>query len=202
MSPTDPNQQPHTATLEDLARRNALLESRLQRLEDIEEIKSLHRRYIRKLADRDWDGMADFFTEDAVTDIRWHGRTEGKKQLVEEVFDELHQLVKSADGYVLSSPVIELAAGADRAYGEWTWHRHICEFRTTGGLMRVWGPWLEGRYKCHYERVDGQWRFKDMWFRVVLPDADPEHDEMQERIAASGTHPHRSGAGLIRRDKA
>jgi hypothetical protein len=172
----------------------------VQRLEDIEAIKSLHRRYIRKLADRDWDGMADFFTDDAVTDIRWHGRTEGKQQLIEDVFEDLHALVKSADGYVLSSPVIEIEPGADRAYGEWTWHRHICEFRTTGGYMRVWGPWLEGRYKCHYERVDGQWRFKDMWFRVVLPDVDPEQDEMNARIEASAAGaPHKSGAGILQK---
>ncbi|MEO5663132.1 MAG: nuclear transport factor 2 family protein [Nocardioides sp.] len=173
------------------------LRRQVQRLEDIESIKSLHRRYIRKLADRDWEGMADFFTDDAVTDIRWHGRTEGKQQLVEDVFDELHALVKSADGYVLSSPVIELDAGSDRAYGEWTWHRHICEFRTLGGYMRVWGPWLEGRYKCHYERVDGGWRFKDMWFRVVLPDPDPEHEEMAARLE-SGT-PHVIGAGIVQK---
>ena len=175
------------------------LERRNRRLEDIEEIKNLHRRYIRKLADRDWEGMADFFTEDAVTDIRWHGRTEGKEQLVKEVFDELHALVKSADGYVLSSPVITIEPGADKAYGEWTWHRHVCEFRTTGGFMRVWGPWLEGRYKCHYERVDGVWQFKDMWFRVVLPDEDPTFDEMQERLAVSQSDPHRTGTGIQKR---
>jgi ketosteroid isomerase-like protein len=176
------------------------LRLQVQRLEDIESIKALHRRYIRKLADRDWEGMADFYTEDAVTDIRWHGRTEGKQQLVEDVFDELHKIVKSADGYVLSSPVIEIEAGSDRAYGEWTWHRHVCDFRTTGGYMRVWGPWLEGRYKCVYERVDGEWKFKDVWFRVVLPDPDPEPEEMAARMeaGASGT-PHVTGAGIVQK---
>ena len=80
---------------EDLLARIADLEARVRRTEDVESIKEVHRRYVRKLADRDWDGMADLFTEDAVTDIRWHGRTEGKDQLV-EVFDELHQTVSSA----------------------------------------------------------------------------------------------------------
>lgn len=176
------------------------LRRQVQRLEDIESIKSLHRRYIRKLADRDWEGMADFFTDDAVTDIRWHGRTEGKQQLIEDVFDELHTLVKSADGYVLSSPVIEIEPGSDHAYGEWTWHRHICEFRTMGGYMRVWGPWLEGRYRCHYERVDGDWKFKDMWFRAVLPDRDPEPEEMAARMeAGTSSTPHVTGAGIVQK---
>ena len=173
------------------------VQGRLRRLEDIEAIKNLHRRYIRKLADRDWDGLADFYTEDAVTDIRWHGRTEGKKQLVEDVLDVLHEMVKSADGYVLSSPVIELDAGADEAYGEWTWHRHVCDFRTTGGYMRVWGPWLEGRYRCTYARIGDEWKLKDVWFRVVLPDPDPTVEEMEERAAASP--PNVVGKGFLDR---
>jgi ketosteroid isomerase-like protein len=163
------------------------LERRLQRLDSIDSIKNLHRTYIRKLADRDWDGMADFFTDDAVTDIRWHGRTTSKQELIDNVFAELHALVKSHDGYILSSPVITVADDGETAYGEWTWHRHVCDFRTTGGFMRVWGPWLEGRYKCEYRLVEGQWLFSDMWFRVVLPDRDPEPGEMAERVAAGGT---------------
>jgi len=181
----------------DLVARIEKLEQGLRRVEDIEEIKALHRRYIRKLADRDWDGMADFFTEDAVTDIRWHGRTVGKQQLIEKVFDDLHGLVKSRDGYILSSPVIEIEPGADVAQGEWTWHRHICEFRMSGGYMRVWGPWLEGRYRCRYERVEGTWQFKEMWFRVVLPDEDPSAEEMEARLAAES--PTVIGEGNLRR---
>lgn len=172
------------------------LERRLQRAEDIESIKILHRTYIRKLADRDWDGMADFFTEDAVTDIRWHGRTTGKQELIDKVFTELHGMVRSHDGYILSSPVITIADDGQTAYGEWTWHRHVCEFRTFGGYTRVWGPWLEGRYKCHYRLVDGVWMFNDMWFRVVLPDRDLEPEQMEERIATGGAT---TGVGFLDR---
>lgn len=173
-----------------------LVERRLQGLEDIEAIKILHRTYIRKLADRDWDGMADMFTDDAVTDIRFHGRTVGKQELIDKVFGPLHALMKSHDGYILSSPVISVSDDGESAYGEWTWHRHVCEFRILGGLTRVWGPWLEGRYKTHYQRVGGTWMFQDMWFRVVLPDHDPEFEEMEQRIAAGGTT---TGAGFLER---
>jgi len=172
------------------------LERRLQRLEDTEAIKALHRTYIHKLADRDWEGMADMFTDDAVTDIRWHGRTVGRQELIEKVFAELHELVRSHDGYILSSPVIDVDSDAEHAYGEWTWHRHVCEFRTFGGYTRVWGPWLEGRYKTHYRKVGQNWLFSDMWFRVVLPDRDPEREEMDEHIAAGGAT---TGAGLLTR---
>jgi ketosteroid isomerase-like protein len=182
---------------EQLIERLALLEGKLQRLEDMEAIKALHRRYIRKLADRDWEGMADMFTDDAVTDIRSHGRTVGKQQLIDSVFDELHGLVRSADGYILSSPVIEIAPGGEVAHGEWTWHRHICEFRTYGGYMRIWGPWMEGRYRCQYRRVEGEWKFSDVWFRVVLPDPDLSQEEMQARLAAAPAHV--TGKGLLDR---
>jgi ketosteroid isomerase-like protein len=172
------------------------LERKLQRLDSIDSIKNLHRTYIRKLADRDWEGMADFFTDDATTDIRWHGRTEGKQELVEKVFSVLHGMVKSHDGYILSSPVVTVADDGETADGEWTWHRHVCEFRTTGGFTRVWGPWLEGRYKCQYRFVEGRWLFSDMWFRVVLPDRDPEADEMEARTAAGE---HVIGTGMLAR---
>lgn len=182
--------------MSDLEARLAEMERRLERFEDLEAVKNLHRTYIRKLADRDWEGMADMFCEDAVTDIRWHGRTTSRQELAERVFAELHTVARSNDGYILSSPVIEVADDGQTAYGEWTWHRHICEFRTFGGYTRVWGPWLEGRYKCHYRKVGGKWLFSDMWFRVVLPDPDPEADEMEARLAAGGA---RTGAGFLTR---
>lgn len=163
-------------SIEELAGELEELRARVRRHDDIEAIKALHRRYIRALADRDWHGLPDFFTEDAVTDIRWHGRTESRQELHDKVINELADLVTSPDGYILSSPVIELEPGADIATGEWTWHRHICQ-GTVGfasGVTRVWGPWMEGRYRCVYERVGDDWKFKDVWFRVVLPEADPE----------------------------
>jgi SnoaL-like domain len=172
-------------------------EQRIQRLEDIEAIKNLHHRYIRRLADRHWGDLSDMFTDDAVTDIRWHGRTVGKQELIDQVLTPLHGIVRSADGYILSSPVIELEAGSNEAYGEWTWHRHVCDFRTTGGYMRVWGPWLEGRYKCHYRKENGTWKLSNVWFRVVLPDPDPTPEEMADRQGAAP--PHRSGVGIFPR---
>jgi len=180
----------------DLEARLLELEKRVQRIDDIEAVKTLHHEYIRKLADREWEGMADMFCEDAVTDIRWHGRTTSRQELADRVFAELHGVARSHDGYILSSPMITVAEDGQTAYGEWTWHRHISEFRTFGGYMRVWGPWLEGRYKCHYRKVDGQWLFSDVWFRVVLPDPDPEADEMAARLA---TGDHVTGAGMLDR---
>lgn len=159
------------------------LAARLDRLESAEAIKRLHARYLRALADRQWDAMLDFFTEDATTDITWHGVTRGREALKRE-FDQLSRLVLSHDGYILSSPEIEVDGDGDAATGRWTWHRLVCEFPTPTGMMRAWGPWMEGRYRCRYVRVGGEWKIHDLWFRSVLPDPDPPAEEVRKLLAA------------------
>ncbi|MBI5439874.1 MAG: nuclear transport factor 2 family protein [Deltaproteobacteria bacterium] len=144
------------------------LERRLHELESAEEIKILQSRYVRALADRQWREMLDFFDEDAVTDITFHGVTRGKEELW-KVFERLEGLARFHDAYVLSSPVIRV--DGDAATGEWTWHRHYCDIATPHGpTLRVWGPWMEGRYSCEYVRRDGRWLIKQLYFRTVAPD--------------------------------
>jgi hypothetical protein len=151
----------------------ATLSVRVGRLEDVEAIKKLHRTYVRQLADREWAGMLDNFTADAVVDLRHHGVRQGRAELA-ELFEAMHAAGNPPDGYVLSSPVIEVAG--DQATGRWTWHRHLCEFPVMGAMLRVFGPWWEGRYRCSYRRVDGRWKFSAMTFRLVAPDKDIEAD--------------------------
>ena len=150
------------------------LQRRVLRLEDVEQIKALHRTYIRQLADRAWIDMVSNFTSDAVMDLRSHGPRRGHEQIA-ELFERMHAAGNPHDGYVLSSPVIEV--DGDLATGVWTWHRHLCEFPVMGAVMRVFGPWWEGRYHCTYRREDGRWKFENMRFRLVAPDADMEAEE-------------------------
>ena len=98
--------------------------------------------------------------------------------------DELAPVVKSKDGYVLSSPTITV--DGDTAYGEFIWHRFICEFRTSFGLMRVWGPWSERLYKVHYRRIDGEWKISNLWTRVIRPDHDDDVAVMPEGAVIGG----------------
>jgi ketosteroid isomerase-like protein len=156
----------------------ASLAEQVQRLEDVEQIKNLQRTYVRWLADRQWEAMLDAFTEDAVVDLRHHGVRHGRQE-VAELFAAMRSHGEPHDGYVLSSPVIDV--DGDTANGVWTWHRHLCEFPVMGATMRVYGPWWEGRYRCTYRREAGRWKISGMHFRVVLPDRDLEPDEMKER---------------------
>jgi ketosteroid isomerase-like protein len=150
------------------------LRARVETLEDIESIKKLHRTYVRQLADRRWDDMVAMFTADAVVDLRHHGARHGHAGIA-ELFGSMRAEGSPHDGYVLSSPVIEVYG--DVATGSWTWHRHLCEFPVMGAVLRVFGPWWEGRYRCTYRREDGQWKFATVHFRLVAPDRDLDADE-------------------------
>jgi ketosteroid isomerase-like protein len=151
------------------------LRARVRVLEDIESIKRLHRTYIRLLADRRWADMLDMFTADAVVDVRPQGVRRGRAEIA-KLFGAMHSAGNPHDGFVLSSPVIDV--DGDLAVGRWTWHRHRCEFPVMDGAVRVFGPWWEGRYRCTYRRDEGGWRFTAMRFRLVAPDRD---------VAADGT---------------
>lgn len=148
------------------------LEKRLDELESVREIEKLQQQYVRDLAERNWQGIADAYSDDAICDIRLHGVHHGKDSIEKMFASDLQDVVVSNDGYVLSSP--DITVDGDTAYGEWIWHRFQCEFKTAFGMMRIWGPWSEGLYKCHYARIDGVWKIQNLWFRVLRPDADDE----------------------------
>jgi ketosteroid isomerase-like protein len=164
-------------TDEELEARVLELEREVQRQEDVEEIKRLHYTYIRQLADRNWADMLEHFTDDAVVDLRHHGPRRGREEL-SQLFAAMHATGTPPDGYILSSPVVEVSG--DRATGVWTWHRHLCEFSVGGGTIRMYGPWWEGRYVSEYAREDGRWKFSSLRFRLVAPDPDLEPEQMQE----------------------
>jgi len=162
-------------TDDELEERIVELEREVQRQEDVEEIKALHRTYIRRLADRDWADMLELFTDDAVVDLRHHGPRRGREELA-GLFAAMHATGTPHDGYILSSPVVEV--DGDTGTGVWTWHRHLCEFSVGGAIVRHYGPWWEGRYRTEYARVGGRWKFRSMRFRLVAPDPDREPEEM------------------------
>ena len=147
------------------AQRSADAARRLARLDDVAEIRTLTRRYVRRLAAREWSGMLADFTEDAVVSIREHGERRGHGELA-ELFEQMHAAGSPPDGYLLTSPAIELT-GDDTATGSWTWHRLFSELPVMGGALRIAGPWWEGRYRIGYRRVEGRWRFAELRFRLA-----------------------------------
>jgi ketosteroid isomerase-like protein len=147
----------------------ALLDSRLTDLEALSDIEDLHRSFTRAVADRRFDALSGFFTDDAVIDMRSHGETRGK-DAIKRHFDGMESVPLTGAGYLLSSPVVQVSG--DAGSGEWTWHRFLADGTVAGRQVRVWGVWEEGRYHCSYRRTGRMWRFSRMRFRVVRPDRD------------------------------
>jgi ketosteroid isomerase-like protein len=146
------------------------LGARLQSLEDIEAIKELHRRFTKAVADRRFETLSGFFTDNAVIDMRRHGETVGRSA-IKQHFDGMEAQPLTGAGYVLSSPLVEVTG--DAASGEWTWHRFLADRPADVTSAGVRGTWEEGRYRCAYRRTEEGWRFSRLHFRVVLP----EHDD-------------------------
>ena len=140
------------------------LQARVQTLEDIESIKTLHREFTRAVADRRFDVLSGFFTDDAVIDMRRHGETHGRDAIGRH-FDGMAAVPLTGAGYLLSSPIVHVSG--EVATGEWTWHRLLAD-----ALVAGWGVWEEGRYRCSYRRTEDGWRISRMHFRVVLPEPD------------------------------
>jgi ketosteroid isomerase-like protein len=156
----------------------AALGARLQSLEDLEAIKELHRRFTKAVADRRFDTLSGFFTDDAVIDMRRHGPMHGRDAIARH-FGGMHAVPLTGAGYVLSSPVLDVTG--DTAAGQWTWHRFLADGTVAGKSVRVWGVWEEGRYRCSYRRIPYGWRFSRMHFRVVRPDHDDDPPDGGER---------------------
>lgn len=172
------------SNIDALTARLDALESKLHDLEAAKEILELQQTYLRDLSDRNFAGVAEAYADDAVCDIRQHGRHEGREEIMSMFSEELVPVVKSKDAYMLSSP--NITVDGDTAYGEFVWHRFVCEFRTAFGMMRVWGPWSEGIYKVHYRRIDGAWKIANLWTRVIRPDHDDDVAMLPEGAVIGG----------------
>jgi ketosteroid isomerase-like protein len=146
------------------------LDERVRELEALIDIEDLHRGFTRAVADRQFDTLSAYFTDDAVIDMRRHGETRGR-DAIKGHFDGMAAVPLIGAGYLLSSPIVHVTD--DVASGDWTWHRFIADGTAAGRPVRVWGVWEEGEYRCSYRRTEQGWRFSYMRFRVVRP----EHDD-------------------------
>jgi hypothetical protein len=125
------------------------LEKRVKTLEDLEQIKTLHREYLMYIQNLEMDKALDCFSENIVTDIAQYGIKKGKKEVGKFFHDVIRENVfVSRDGHFTVQPVITL--DGDKAKAHWMFYRLVPQ-----GERRF----VQGRYDCEYIRENGKWKF-------------------------------------------
>ena len=127
----------------------AELRSRVQRLEDREEIRELIARYGRAVDDRDWDALWAQYTPDAVFDSA-AGRSVGTDAIIDYYAERTSAYVASYH-YPHSSELTFV--DDDHATGVVCAH---AELTIEGDTVMV-----ALRYQDDYRRTDGRWRFHE-----------------------------------------
>lgn len=139
------------------------LEQRIQRLEDIEEIRHLKARYC-KYTDVDMEGrghdpedVVSLFTDDATIDTPFHHKVEGK----EGVRDHYQTVLKKPPFvlHMLMNHTIEVSS--DTATGEW------CSLvaATTPDNEALWNA---GYYDENYRRTADGWKISSMKLNLAF----------------------------------
>lgn len=143
------------ATLGYTAWRHAAVEERLQRVEDIEAIRSLLIDYGRELDERDFEGYGQLFAADG----SWTGGMGSATsptnigKMVEEGFERMSPDLYENSNHVMTSFDVEIDGDTATAWSRWTWVVVGADARPR--------PERAGFYEDTLVRENGQWRFKD-----------------------------------------
>jgi hypothetical protein len=126
------------------------LEERVRRLEDLDEIKELHREYLFFISNLDFDKALDCFSETIRVDIAQYGVRKGKEEVTQFFKGVIYKnVLQSKDGHFTGQPVISVEG--DRAKGHWMFYRFVPEPSPV--------RWVQGRYDCEYVKENGKWKF-------------------------------------------
>ena len=96
------------------------LEKRVKTLQDIEEIKKMHRRYIQCLSNYQWEDMVSFFARDAVVKIARDEADTGKEgvgNLIRNVIGKRISPMRPKGGHLLIQPIIKVDGDTARGNG-------------------------------------------------------------------------------------
>ena len=159
------------------------LRQRIESLEDLEEIKKLHRDYIFWLSNHQWDQMIECFAEDAIAWIGKHGEQKGKNAIKASFDSDISQIAAyQKGGQMLMQPVIHV--NGQKAEGYWSWYRLNTQFTSPSGQkVQLFGANMQARYDCEYTKENGKWKFSKLKLTRPWPEQahDPDADTTKER---------------------
>ena len=129
------------------------LEKRVQAIEDLEDIKKLHQKYIDLMDNLRYPEVLDLFTEDASVEIRNFGVLKGKEGLTDVYINKLGRRTARSEGHFVIEP--DITIDGDTASGTWLVYMLF-------SLPDV--QWVQGRNEAEYIKVGGKWCIKSMKF--------------------------------------
>jgi phosphoenolpyruvate synthase/pyruvate phosphate dikinase len=129
------------------------LEKRVKALEDLEEIKKLHQKYINLMDDLRYKEVLDLFTEDASAEVRNSGVLKGKEGLTDIYINKLGRRTARSEGHFVIEPDINIQG--DTARGTWLVYMLFSKPAV---------EWVQGRNDAMYVKIDGKWKIKSMKF--------------------------------------
>ena len=133
------------------------LEKRIEALEDLEEIKKIHREYMSCLDNLQFEKALVFFTEDAEVEVRNSGVLKGRKNYSKIYLGTLAQRKERYDGHLVAQPVITV--DGNTAKGHWI----VYMFFSVPTI-----EWIQGRHDCEYVKENGKWKFSKLKFARTL----------------------------------
>jgi hypothetical protein len=136
------------------------LEKRVRMLEDMEEIKELHREYLFLISSVEIEKALDCFTGDIEVEVASYGIRKGKEE-VGRFFREIigPNVLSSKDGHFTGQPVITIEK--EKARGHWMFYRFVHDHSRR---------WIQGRYDCEYAKENGKWKFSMLKMRRPWPE--------------------------------
>ena len=134
-----------------------VLAGKIQVLEDIEAIKRMKARYWYCVDNRDWEGLAECYAEDADFECPMTGRLQGRKFIVRFLQRVMKDVKTVHQGH---SPEIEIIDAAS-ARGRWGLNDYV---RTAEkGSFRGYGY-----YEDEYVKTGGAWQIRKSRLTYII----------------------------------
>ena len=135
------------------------LEKRIQALEDAEDIKKLHQKYINLMDNLEYEAVLDLFTENASVEIRNLGIKKGRNELREIYIDVLAKKRGNErfDGHMAVEP--DITVNGDAAKGTWLIYMLFSKPEI---------QWVQGKNECEYKKINSEWKIDKLKFTRTL----------------------------------
>jgi len=132
------------------------IEDRIQRLEDIEEIRCLQAKYQRCLDARDFDGLSECFSEDAVSSYGNNSMSyKGKDDILHFLMSVMS--VKMPSAHLIHGGEIEYIS-KEFAKGIWYLEDHLLHKKY---LVKLNGTAI---YHVEYKKIDNIWKISSIGY--------------------------------------